>query len=175
MRWTGAVYSTYSSLYVLRDFYLLCFYSFWDGLVLTTLLFIGIFHSCLFFIYGGIFTDCIWPVQSARWAGAVYILFSLCVTRFLQIVLFQLLRWATYCTYPSILSEFSLLVISLSMAEFSLIWPVLFSPRGGLVLSTPTMVIVSLVLLILGLVIGGFLSSCYNSGCGQVQQQLFVY
>jgi hypothetical protein len=30
------------------------------------------------------------------------------------------------------------------------------------------MVIVSLVLLILGLVIGGFLTSCYNSGCGQV-------
>jgi hypothetical protein len=30
------------------------------------------------------------------------------------------------------------------------------------------MVIVSLVLLILGLVIGGFLSSCYNNGCGQV-------
>ena len=99
MRWTGAVYSTYSSLYVLRDFYLLCFYSFWDGLVLTTLLFIGIFHSCLFFIYGGIFTDCIWSVQSARWAGAVYILFSLCVTRFLQIVLFQLLRWATYLPF----------------------------------------------------------------------------
>jgi len=39
---------------------------------------------------------------------------------------------------------------------------------GGLVLSTPTMVIVSMVLLILGLVIGGFLSTCYNNGCGQV-------
>jgi hypothetical protein len=37
------------------------------------------------------------------------------------------------------------------------------------------MVIVSMVLLILGLVIGGFLSTCYNSGCGQVSNITFFY
>jgi hypothetical protein len=37
------------------------------------------------------------------------------------------------------------------------------------------MVIVSLVLLILGLVIGGFLTSCYNSGCGQVSLKTIYF
>ena len=59
----GLVRSTYSFLYVLRDFYKLYFFSFY---------FIGIFPSGHFFIYGGIFPDLTCFVQPPRWAGAVH-------------------------------------------------------------------------------------------------------